>query len=188
MRFFAALPILGLLGLWSLAATLWPTLPERVPMHFDLHGTPDHYVQRSVVSWFLLPALCTGSTALFAWVLPPWIYRLARANSALLNVPDRARFRALPTEGRVRALAPTMTMLRVLAIELTGLFGYILYATHAVATGAASQLSILPLLVGVGAIAATALGSIPFGRCAVRREAAAAARTDAPTATAPSPR
>lgn len=182
MRAFAALPIVGLVVLWSLALWLWPSLPERLPMHFDLQGTPDRYEQRSPTAWFLLPGLATVLAGAFAWLLPPWLLRLARHNSHLLKVPDRNRFRALPTEGRVRALAPTVAMLRLLAAEITLLFAYVLLGTHAVATGAASRLSSLPILLATVAIAATALGSIPFCTRAVRREAAAA------TSAGPSPR
>lgn len=54
------LPSLAVLALaWGLAAYAWPLAPDRLPVHFDLHGLPDRYGSRAE-GLLLLPAIATG--------------------------------------------------------------------------------------------------------------------------------
>ena len=103
----SSLPVLlAVAALWCFAIDAFAELPEQFPVHFDLHGVPDRWADKSAASWFLLPALGTALPLLLAFLVPAWMERLAARNSRWLNVPDKQRFRALPTEDRLRAVRP----------------------------------------------------------------------------------
>lgn len=158
--------------LYTLAVLLWQDLPARIPVHFDLEGRPDAYVDRSALAWFGLPATATIFVALFVFVLPNWMVRLARTNSPWLNMPDRTRFRALPAEARERVVARVVAFLPMLALLTQILLGYILYGTAQVAH---QQWDRLPPLPGVGivlAMLACALGLVVCSFRSVRTEVA----------------
>jgi uncharacterized membrane protein len=172
VRISAALALCALAELWLVAIWLWPGLPERIPMHFDLAGTPDREVERTLLNWFLLPGFGTALGLLFAFALPAWIRGLAARNSPHLNVPRKRDFAALSPEARVRAVAPMLVMLRLVAAEVALLFGLVLLGCARVASGAWQTMPALLLWPAVVVLLATALGSLPFGVAAVKRELA----------------
>lgn len=133
MRASAIACLVALAVLWSSAAWLWTGLPERFPVHFDAGGTPDRWVERSALGWFLLPGLGTLLVALFSLALPVWIPRLAASNSAFLNVPRKREFAALSPAARVRAVLPTVVILRLVGAEVALLFSVIVLGSARVA-------------------------------------------------------
>jgi len=135
--------VLAMLGVWGLAAWLWPGLPERVPMHFDLAGRPDGWVEKSVLVWFGLPTLATAVGAVLGLLLPVWMVRLARANSRWLTV---------------------------LACLVQGLFGWIVFGSSRVAVGRWDVLPATPTLVGISAIVLCAIALAFAGSRAVKQE------------------
>lgn len=162
--------LLAMLGVWGLAAWLWPGLPERIPMHFDFAGRPDGWVEKSVLVWFGLPALATAVSAVLGLLLPIWMVHLARTNSRWLNVPRKDLFVQLPVEARVRAVAAPARWLTVLGCLVQGLFGWIVFGSSRVAVGAWDVLPATPTFVGVGAIVLCAIGLAFAGAHAVKRE------------------
>ena len=58
------LNLLLLAALLGGSAAAWPHLPERIPAHFDLSGTPDRWVETSWLSWFALPLIAVELNAL----------------------------------------------------------------------------------------------------------------------------
>jgi multisubunit Na+/H+ antiporter MnhC subunit len=85
---------------FAAAALLWPTLPGRVPIHFDFAGRPTTWARTSMLSWFGLP-LITAAMTLF-------LYGMGRAsNSApeLWNIPEKKRFLALSPATRAPIVA-----------------------------------------------------------------------------------
>lgn len=58
------------LGAFVASAALYPSLPDRLPIHWDLRGQVDRYGAK-VWAAFLLPALMGGMAAFFA--LMPWL-------------------------------------------------------------------------------------------------------------------
>lgn len=127
VRPLAAMNLVGLAALWVAAVAVAPSLPERLPVHFDLSGRPDAW-SSSRAWWWFLPALATVLVVLLAFLVPPWTEKLARANSRWLNVPDAARFRALPEAARVRAIGPLRTGMEVLGLELQLLLAIVMAA------------------------------------------------------------
>lgn len=162
--------VLSMLAVWGLAAWLWPGLPERVPIHFDLAGNPDRWAAKSWWSWFALPALGTALGAGLGLFVPWWMVRLARANSPWLNVPWRERFRALPTEARVRAVQGPAPWFAALAICVQVLLGWIAYGSARVASGVWTALPPGPSFVGLLLVLGTAAAGAAMGAAAVRRE------------------
>lgn len=172
MRRLALLPATALVILWALALWLWPTLPERIPLHFDATGAPDRFGARTAWNWFLLPGIATVLVGLFAFALPPWIVSLARGNSPYLSVPRKADFERLDPPARVRAVGPVIDMLQVIAAELALLFAVILYGSAQVAKEAWPGLPTAMVLGAFGVLLATVLLWLPLSGRAIERELA----------------
>ena len=58
---------------WIYLVSIWNSLPERIPIHFGINGTPDKYGQRNEI--FLWPAICTALSIL-VYLLLTNIYKL----------------------------------------------------------------------------------------------------------------
>lgn len=170
MRWSLLLPLGGLIVLWAVAISFWGGLPERLPMHFDLAGVPDRWVERTPWNWFLLPGMATALAGLFGAALPAWVLALAASNSPYLNVPRKADFVKLSPAARVRAMQPMVALLDALAGEIALLFTGMLWATRAVADGTWSRLPPLLVWIPIALILLTTLGAIPFASAAVGRE------------------
>jgi uncharacterized membrane protein len=172
VRVSALVALVALLGLWGCALWLWPGLPARIPVHFDGSGLPDRVVERSAGAWFLLPGIGTAMVLVFAFALPAWILRLAADNSPFLNVPRKQDFARLAPAARQRAIVPMIVLLRTIAAEVALVFGLILWGSARVASGAWNVLPPALVWSSIGALLATTLVSLPFGRRAVERELA----------------
>ncbi|MCB9878345.1 MAG: DUF1648 domain-containing protein [Planctomycetes bacterium] len=163
-----SLLLLGLAAVWWLAIDAWPTLPARIPMHFGLGGAPDRWADTSLWSWFLFPAMATVFAFALGHALPAWMRRLAAANSKLLNVPDAARFRALPTAQRVSVVQRAALPLAVMGLEVEALFAWLVFGTARVARDEWRALPVWPVLVCVGAILVSAVHMALATKAAVR--------------------
>jgi len=58
---------------WVYLLSIWSSLPERIPVHFGLDGTPDKYGQRDEI--FFIPATCTLVSVL-VYLLLTNIYKI----------------------------------------------------------------------------------------------------------------
>ena len=168
-----ALLVLSVTALWALAGTSWSGLPEQIPTHFDAGGRPDAWAPPSFGTWFLLPTLATGVAVLMGFGLPRSIVGMARRNSSLLNMPQKARFQALPEEARVRVVATTAAGLQRGALLVIALFGWILYGTREVAHGRWQGLPPAALFGVVALLVGQALWLVLSASRAVSREVAA---------------
>lgn len=168
-----ALIVVLLAAVWGYAVFVWPELPDEIPMHFGLSGEPDRFAAKSVWSWFLFPAMATVFGVGLGWLLPPLLRHLAATNSPLLNLPDKARFEALPVEARLRVIAHVDGGLRAIAAAVVLLLGWSVFASGQVALGRWRGLPIGPTLGGVALMIVCAVWiAVVTGR-AVRREAEA---------------
>ena len=116
----------------------WGRLPERVPTHFNGSGSPDGWGPKSP-ALTLLVALPLGLTAMWYlfWLLMPWF----RKHPRWINVPNRARFRALPPERQ----APVLDLLGETYVGMAAAINAFLLALDAcVLRVAAGQLDRLP--------------------------------------------
>ncbi|HZJ60810.1 MAG TPA: SdpI family protein [Chitinophagaceae bacterium] len=58
---------------WVYLLSIWSSLPERIPVHFRIDGTPDKYGQRNEI--FLIPATCT-LVSILVYLLLTNIYKI----------------------------------------------------------------------------------------------------------------
>jgi len=58
---------------WVYLFSIWSSLPERIPVHFGLDGTPDKYGQRNEI--FFIPATCT-LVSILVYLLLTNIYKI----------------------------------------------------------------------------------------------------------------
>lgn len=124
------LNLLLLAALLGGSAAAWSHLPERIPVHFDLSGTPDRWAETSWSSWFGLPLLAVGLNAL--------LYGLAVVSTRdprRVNLPGKERLLALPAERQQPVMATVREWLVALATPLTLAFCLIQLAIYRTATG-----------------------------------------------------
>jgi uncharacterized membrane protein len=80
-----ALAVAFIVATFGTTAALYPSLPARIPVHFDVHGVPNGWMSRAAGAW-LLPFVMLGVAVLLrfgAVLLPPaWRARLEQSPTA----------------------------------------------------------------------------------------------------------
>ncbi len=164
--------VIALAALWTIALALWGSLPETIPLHFDLAGKPDRFGPSSWGNWLLVPIVFTALTALLAG-LSLGLERLARSYPEWINVPQKARFLALDADTRARIVRPIASLLLIVPALLDLLGMYLLAGSAAVAEGRWNRLPWAPLVAVIAAVLATTLVAALGARRAIREAAAA---------------
>jgi uncharacterized membrane protein len=162
------------IAMWAVSLWCYGTLPERFPSHFDINGVPDGHMEKSPASWFALPFIFTLLTGFFV-ALAAGLPRLAKKHAAIINVPNKAAFLALPEEARVRALEPVRDLMHVMIVPLAFDSIYIAYGAWRVATEGVRTLPAWPVLFVVGFALAALVVTITRMNKAIERETAAPA-------------
>jgi uncharacterized membrane protein len=124
------LNLLLLAALLAGSAVAWPSLPARIPAHFDFAGTPDRWVQTTWFSWFALPLLAVALNVLLFGVAA-----LSTRNPRYINLPGKERLLALPVERQQSVMATIREGLEALAAPLTLAFGLIQLGVYRTAIG-----------------------------------------------------
>ena len=140
--------------LLGVSIAVWPTLPERIPMHFDLWGNPDRYVRRSWLSWLGMPLV-----AAFLFVFIHGLGRLTTRRPELWNVPEKDRFLRLTPEARAPIVETMRRYLAWLTLVLTAFMGLVQGCIYLVAIGWSKRLPgifIIAVLLTVGGVLVTA--------------------------------
>jgi hypothetical protein len=107
-----ALSVVVLILGWRLALSVYPELPERVPVHFGLRGEADRWGGRWMI--FMIPLVSTTIVALDYWIFE------------------------YVSPGSPRPIPPEMkTPLHLLLLELSVIFTYITWRMSEVAFGRA---------------------------------------------------
>jgi hypothetical protein len=119
-RSYRRLNAILVLALFAASVWAYPRLPEQIPVHFGFSGEPDRWEARSVVSWFLLPAV-TAAMALLMHVMS--VYGVSHPES--WNLPDKRRFLALPRPAQAPIIARMQRFLAMLGVVVTMLLGAI---------------------------------------------------------------
>jgi uncharacterized membrane protein len=112
----------------------WSRLPERIPTHYGLTGSPDAWGAKSSV--LLLPAIAFALDGLL---------------TVLSFFPQIFNYPVPVTDAnRPRLQAATLSLLGWLKVEIVGLFAYLTWNTIHVAMGLSSGLgwAFLPLMLG----------------------------------------
>lgn len=82
------------------AAATYGALPETIPTHIDLGGTPSNLTERSLLGWFALPLIDLASLALLMW-----LGAMLPSHPGWFNFPEKEKLLALPSEYRAPAIA-----------------------------------------------------------------------------------
>jgi len=123
------------------SALAYPRLPERIPAHFGLDGTPDRWVETSLVAWFMLPLITLGMNALLYGLAA-----LTMRNPRFVNLPGKERLLALPLE-RQHAVMHTMREgMESLLAPMTLAFCLIQLSIYRTAIGAGGRVEIVAAL------------------------------------------
>jgi hypothetical protein len=161
------LALFALAGVWAYAHELRPTLPAEIPIHFDSAGHPNRMAPADeIYSLPMMDTFATGIILFLSCLMGP----MARRIPGLINVPRKAEFVALTPEARARALGPAATVVPLIAVLSSGIFGYVLWGTGEVALKHRETFSAAPLAVAVPlVIACPILIAVGVAR-AIRRE------------------
>ncbi|MFG0328563.1 MAG: DUF1648 domain-containing protein [Phycisphaerales bacterium] len=152
----------------SYLAQNYDALPEQIPIHFDLSGTPDRWAGKSIWSVGFLPFMAFFLAALMSGVT--WMVahakRVSRQEMTGVSVAAQDRFRRWMT-----------WMTALIGVFTSGMFAVGAVSTVRVATGASERLSLLFMLLGAGLvilpIALVAFAALRIGQGGGRLEAAA---------------
>jgi uncharacterized membrane protein len=146
-----------LLALLIYSAATWPSLPERIPEHFNVAGTPDRWADRSLVSWFAVPFI--------AIVLSVAIIALARViprKPSMLNLPDKKRLLALPPEAQAPVFAAVQNLLYWLAAFVAAEFLAIQLGRYLTAVNSSTAHTYIILVIVIGVVAMPMIGLFFF--------------------------
>jgi len=137
-RFLNLALLAALLGGSALA---YPRLPERIPLHFGLDGTPDRWAETSLASWFMLPLV-----ALTVNVLLYGLAALTTRNVRFVNLPGKERLLALPAERQRAVLRRMREGLESLTAPLTLGFCLIQLGSYRTAVGSGGRFEMVAAL------------------------------------------
>jgi uncharacterized membrane protein len=144
-RFFNLVNWVLILGLVAAALWAWPHLPDRIPSHFGADGLADAWVDRTLGSWFLPPAI-----AVFLTAGTGWFRAMLPRHPGWVNLPDKTRVADLPEVARGPVLEMLSGFLALIQTEMLVIFTLIQLSIYRTAMGQESQgIMILVLLIAV---------------------------------------
>lgn len=145
-----AVNVLLLVATFATAIARHASQPGRIPLHFDLAGLPDRWGEKSWGTTLAVPLVAVGLTALV--YAGAWIVGWARRNPAMLNLPDKAAFLALPPSLQ----EPIWRQLRAMFFWLAVPETLLCLTLVAVVPGDDARLRIWPVFVPVALLVALA--------------------------------
>ena len=106
---------LCVIAMWIVAGNLYPKLPAKIPLHFNLSGVPDSYGPPNFSNWFLLPVIATLLSVFLLGIsaLIPFLLRFA---PEIVNIPRKRELLALPADAQRRAIQPLTMMMALIWI------------------------------------------------------------------------
>lgn len=124
-----------LVALFAGSAAVFDALPERIPMHFGLDGTPDRWADRSWIAWMALPLI-----TLFVAVVTYGSAWFIGRRPGSMNLPDRKRYDALPIESKVLVVNVVQRFVCWLTAVINGVMAASQYGAWKVASGQSETL------------------------------------------------
>jgi uncharacterized membrane protein len=126
----------------------YASLPDRVPVHFGISGTPDRWGSKSEL--FVLVALVWGLTILF-YAIALAMPRLAR-NPQYLNIPRKEEFLKLPPEKQAVFWELLQEFMAGMAVSVNLIFYLIIQGTLRIIDGRTVTLPARNLFVGLAVL------------------------------------
>lgn len=145
-------------------AIVWPSLPERIPLHFGASGRADAWTGTSLPAWFGLPLLSFGIAGMMH-VLAIFAVRYP----SLWNVPEKATFLALPPDVRAPIEDRLVGILAKTSLLTTLLFAAIQVGIYETAMGRVDGLPWFSQVIAGGTVVAMLLITIRESRSIRRR-------------------
>jgi uncharacterized membrane protein len=111
---------------WAFCLALYPRLPARIAIHFNMRGEADGWSDNPFLAWFALPVIITLTVALIAG-----IERWGTASPHLWNVPEKKRFLAMTPEQRkpvIAILSGILDMASVYSIAVGAVVQWTIYS------------------------------------------------------------
>jgi uncharacterized membrane protein len=153
------------------------TLPFRYPIHFDFAGHPNRWAKGDSLEWFLLLGIAAVLNAFF-FVLANG---LRKVDPAIMNVPDKAKFLALPAPRKAVLVEQLATMPLIVAFVVDLMMSALYVMLTEVAHQRMDPPTGAPVVVFVMTLIAVVLGGFVRFRRLLAREIAEARNFDALT-------
>lgn len=145
MKTVHALNVLLVGGLIGFSVTVYPELPQRIPLHFGAGGEADRWGDRTMLRWLLLPLVAAGACAITYFAA--W---LSARNPRRVNLPDRKKLLQLPRESQLWVLQGFANPLYVMALILNVAMWLLQYGAYLTATEGNGRAAIMAgLLVAI---------------------------------------
>jgi len=135
-RFFVLLNVALIISWITMAIVVFERLPASIPMHFGPSGAADSFAERSIGTWFALPAIGVSTTLLLLG-----LSSLTQRRPALFNVPSKDVLLSLPPAQQRPLFEQISMLLTLLSTSILLLFMAIHYDTWRVSTGSQQGLS-----------------------------------------------
>ncbi len=135
-NFFNALNAVLLVCMVGMVLYFSKELPDKIPVHFDLDGTPNRWSGKGDLTIILAVALGINAFFYLFVVAIPWL----RKHPALLNIPNKDRFLALPLEKQRVYWDLLKEFMAGIAVSMNILFLTAIWGTIRVGLGEAEKL------------------------------------------------
>lgn len=154
MKLVHAINALLLLALIGLSLHVYPDLPDRIPLHFGVDGTPDRWGRRMMLSWMILP-LAGAAAVLSLYGVASFIAGRPHA----FNGPNRKKLLELPQALQARVMRGASDMMYVTSLVLLVMFNFMQYgAWQSAHSGAGSRAMVIGAFFGLVAVPFVAIG------------------------------
>jgi uncharacterized membrane protein len=140
---------------WAACVVVYPKLPDRIAIHFNVRGQPDRWSDNLFLAWFGLPAIATITVLLMIGVA-----KLAKRSPQLWNIPEKRRFLAMTAEQRAPIEEAMLRYLDLAAFYTLGVCTVVQLDIYRNALAIAGGLSWLFHLVLWGGMAVLLAGGI----------------------------
>jgi len=143
-----AVNVLFLLSmLWMILVTAGP-LPQKIPIHFAMDGTPDGFGNKNSLSMLVVVAVAVSVLLYSVVALLPWLKRKKK----FITFPDREKFLALPEETQQQYWDLIKEFLLAVTASMNFIWASALYGTIQVAARKVDKLPNWAILPGLAII------------------------------------
>jgi uncharacterized membrane protein len=138
------LPLFLLFVVFYLAFTNYPSLPERIPVHFNFSGYPDGWGSKNQI--FFIPGIAT-----FLYLLVTGIclaLSQVRDPKSMINMPESAKQKITPEKAEYLRIF-LLRCLFILKTIILGMFTYLIYGSIEIALNRSESLGTFPAIFGL---------------------------------------